>query len=63
MRRQLRSYRWEKCITHLNSLKTGSRAWCESSLERDYLLTLEFDEAVDTYRCQPISFLYLLAPM
>ena len=39
-------------------MKNLARFWCESLLERDALLALEFDEAVESYKAQPVSFAY-----
>ncbi|MFD3301447.1 TnsA endonuclease N-terminal domain-containing protein [Aquipseudomonas alcaligenes] len=49
---------WSKPIRHFYSVKNLARFWCESLLERDALLALEFDEAVESYKAQPVSFAY-----
>lgn len=38
-----------------HSLKCEQSFWCESGLEADYLLTLEFDDDVDAFVTQPLS--------
>jgi hypothetical protein len=40
------------------SLKTRQSQFCDSLLERDYLLTLEYDDTIESYVTQPISFSY-----
>lgn len=38
------------------SAKNGCHIWCESFLERNYALMLEYDESVRQYASQPESF-------
>jgi len=41
------------------SLKNAQSMYCDSKLERDYLIHLEFDESVERYVTQPLSIAYL----
>lgn len=54
-KKQLQRYRSGKPVHYHHSIKNGRRYWCESLLERDYLLTLEFDPKVDAFLPQPLS--------
>lgn len=58
-KKQLNAYQYAKQIWWFTSLKNSNTQWCESLLERDYLLSLEFDESVERYLSQPSSFLYI----
>jgi hypothetical protein len=49
---------WSKPIRHFYSIKNQARFWCESLLERDALLVMEFDDTVEAYKAQPVSFTY-----
>lgn len=51
----LHKYAWAGPTRTFFSLKTGGKHWCESVQERNYLLTLEFDDRVRAYRVQPFS--------
>ena len=44
---------------HIGAIKAGGRATFESTLERDFYLTLEFDPAVKTFSPQPVSLPYV----
>lgn len=47
-----------KPTRYFHSLKTGMSHWCESNLEMDHLLLLEFDQKVLDFRSQPGSAVY-----
>lgn len=49
---------WSKSIHYFYSLKNQSYCWCESMLERDALLVMEFDDDIERYKTQPISMQY-----
>ncbi len=49
---------WSKSIHYFYSLKNQSYCWCESMLERDALLVMEFDDDIERYKTQPISIQY-----
>lgn len=49
---------WSKSIHYFYSLKNQSYCWCESMLERDALLLMEFDDDIEAYKTQPISIQY-----
>jgi hypothetical protein len=53
--KQLEKGRWSKSIIYFYSIKNKTRFWCESNLERDALLLLEFDDSVEAYKAQPLS--------
>ena len=57
-KKQLKSYQYAKQIWRFSSLKNGNTQWCESLLERDYLLSLEYDDDVIRYLSQPASIVY-----
>ncbi|RRV03305.1 hypothetical protein EGJ28_24300 [Stutzerimonas xanthomarina] len=46
---------WSKSIHYFYSLKNQNYCWCESMLERDALLVMEFDDDIERYKTQPIS--------
>jgi len=56
--RQLPDFRYARQIWWLSSIKNKNRQWCDSLLERDYLLSMEFDDEILGYRSQPISLVY-----
>lgn len=56
--KQLPKGTWSKSIQYFYSLKNRAYFWCESLLERDALLLLEFDSEVESYKSQPISIQY-----
>jgi len=56
--KQLNSYQYAKQVWWFNSLKNANSQWCESLLERNYLLSLEFDDDVLAYKSQPLSIVY-----
>jgi hypothetical protein len=47
-------------ITHFYSVKNRKAMYCESKLERDAMLVLEFDCKVKAYVSQPLSITYVL---
>ena len=47
-------------ITHFHSVKNWKSMYCESKLERDVMLTLEFDCNVKAYVSQPLSITWVL---
>tara|TARA_R110002124_G_scaffold65577_9_gene179340 strand:+ start:455 stop:1084 length:630 start_codon:yes stop_codon:yes gene_type:complete len=47
-------------ITHFYSIKNRKSIYCESKLERDVMLTLEFDTNILAYTSQPLSINYEL---
>jgi hypothetical protein len=47
-------------ISHFYSVKNRKAIYCESKIERDALLTLEFDGNIDAYTSQPFSITYEL---
>ena len=49
---------WSKSIHYFYSLKNQSYCWCESMLERDALLVMEFDDDIERYKTQPVSIQY-----
>lgn len=49
---------WSKSIHYFYSLKNQCHCWCESMLERDALLLMEFDDDIVAYKTQPISIQY-----
>ena len=49
---------WSKSIHYFYSLKNQCYCWCESMLERDALLVMEFDDDIAAYKTQPISIQY-----
>jgi hypothetical protein len=57
-KKQLKAYQYAKQIWWFSSIKNSNRQWCESLLERDYLLSLEFDDDVQRYLSQPASIVY-----
>lgn len=57
-KKQLQQYKFEKQIWKLSSLKMGKLMWCESLLERNFLLTLENNNNVIRYETQPFSTVY-----
>lgn len=57
-RKQLQQYAWAKPTINFYSVKNQCSMWCESYLERDSLLRLEFQPEVSAYTTQPISFVY-----
>ena len=56
--KQLPKGTWSKSIQYFYSLKNSAYSWCESQLERDALLILEFDDEIESYKSQPISIQY-----
>ncbi|MDT4844619.1 hypothetical protein FQZ97_785850 [compost metagenome] len=56
--KQLPKGTWSKSIRYFYSIKNRTRFWCESLLERDAMLRLEFDAEVEAYKAQPMSFTY-----
>lgn len=56
--KQLPKGTWSKSIRYFYSMKNQTRFWCESLLERDALLLLEFDEDIEAYKAQPMSLTY-----
>jgi len=56
--KQLPKGTWSKSIRYFYSMKNRTRFWCESLLERDALLQLEFDDGIEAYKAQPMSFTY-----
>jgi len=49
---------WSKSIHYFYSQKNRQYFWCESMLERDALLLMEFDSDIVGYKTQPISIQY-----
>ncbi|MCO6413236.1 MAG: TnsA endonuclease N-terminal domain-containing protein [Thiogranum sp.] len=56
--KELSRYRWARQTINFFSKKNNRSIWCESHLERDAMLRLEFDDTVVGYNGQPISFVY-----
>lgn len=56
--KQLPKGTWSKSIQYFYSLKNQAHSWCESKLEWDALLLLEFDDEVESYKSQPMSIKY-----
>jgi len=57
-KKELKRRHWHQPTLHFSSQKNRNVQWCESKLEQDYLLYLEFDEEVARYQSQPLSFVY-----
>lgn len=56
--KQLTKGSWSKSTQYFYSILNQAPCWCESILERDALLRLEFDSRVARYKAQPLSIQY-----